>query len=130
MFKKITVILGLLLMHFLPFSVATATVSLPDEYHPIYAPAVNIGAGANEADYGNYYLQLIAGGLLYLAAPIAVFMIAFQGSSLVTAAGDETKITEAKKGITYSAIGLIVVMLSFAIVKAAITLTASMNAVK
>ena len=79
MFKKITIILGLLILNLLPFAIAQANISLPSEYHPDYAPVVKMAANANEADYGNYYLQLIAGGLLYLASPIAVLIIVFQG---------------------------------------------------
>lgn len=122
MYKKILIILGLLALQFIPLSLVRANVSLPKEYHPEYAPVVNMSDKANEADYGNYYLQLIAGGLLYLAGPIAVFIIAFIGSGLVTAGGDETKIAEAKKGLTYAVIGLLVIMLSWVLVKAAITL--------
>lgn len=47
---------------------------------------------------------------------IAVAMIIYGGVSYVTAAGDQTKVDNAKKVILYAILGLIIVILSYAIV--------------
>jgi len=49
---------------------------------------------------------------------IAVAMIIYGGVSYVTAAGDQTKVDNAKKVIMYAIIGLVIVILSYAIVSA------------
>ena len=59
--------------------------------------------------YLNYFLGFL--GLL------AVFMIVYAGILLVTAQGEEEQVGKGKKIIMWAAIGLIVIMLSFAIVR-------------
>jgi len=59
--------------------------------------------------YINYFLGFL--GLL------AVIMIIYAGILLVTAQGEEEQIGKGKKIITWAAIGLIVIMLSFVIVR-------------
>jgi len=99
-----------------------ARVELPAEFHPDYLPAVEL-KNANEADYGNYFLQLIAGGLLYLAAPIAVVVLAIAGLRYSISHGDQAQMDGAKNTIQWALVGLIIIIFSFAIVKAVITLT-------
>jgi len=62
--------------------------------------------------YINYFLGFL--GLL------AVAMIIYAGVLMVTAQGEEEQLNKGKKIITWAAIGLIVIMLSFAIVKVVI----------
>ena len=57
----------------------------------------------------NYFL-----GLLGL---IAVAFLIYAGVLMVTAGGNEEQVAKAKKIITYAVIGLIIVILSFAIVQ-------------
>lgn len=59
--------------------------------------------------YLNYFLGFL--GLL------AVVMIVYAGILLVTAQGEEEQVGKGKKIIMWAAIGLIVIMLSFAIVR-------------
>ncbi len=59
--------------------------------------------------YLNYFLGFL--GLL------AVLMIVYAGILLVTAQGEEEQVGKGKKIILWAAIGLIVIMLSFAIVR-------------
>lgn len=93
-----------------------ASVTLPDALHPKFAPVVVI-KGGNEADYGNYFLQLIAGGLLFLAAPVAVLVIVFGAITYMLSMGEQNTIDSAKKTLMYGIIGLLVTMFSFAIVR-------------
>jgi hypothetical protein len=99
-------------------SPVSAQVTIDDTLHPQYAPVVVIeGKNKSAADYGNYFLQLIAGGLLYLAAPTAVLFIAISGFRYVTSRGDQNAIEEAKKTLEWAIIGLIVVIFSYAAVR-------------
>lgn len=125
MIKKISL---LILAIFIPLytGIALAKLNLDDKYRPSYAPSVIIDKG-NEADYGNYFLQLIAGGLLYLAAPIAVITIAIGGLLYVVARGDQTQLDKAKKTVTWAIIGLIIIIFSFTIVKSVIQIIYNTN---
>ena len=83
------------------------------------------GEGANRPDvaddrnlreaavfYINYFL-----GFLGL---VAVAMIIYAGILMVTAQGEEEQLNKGKKIITWAAIGLVIIMLSFAIVRVVI----------
>lgn len=54
--------------------------------------------------------------MLYLAGAIAVGFLLVNAIKLMTSGGDETKVESAKKGITYSIMGVIVISLSLVIV--------------
>lgn len=54
--------------------------------------------------------------LLFLIGAIAVIMIVFAGFQYATSAGDTGKVTKAKNTIMYAVIGLLVAILSYAIV--------------
>ncbi|MFA5829574.1 MAG: hypothetical protein WC843_03710 [Candidatus Gracilibacteria bacterium] len=102
-------------------------ISLPDELHPNFAPDVKIATGADgkslentkgyEAAYANFFLQLIAGGLLYLAGPVAIAVIAIGGVRYTISHGNETMLEGAKKTLMYGVIGLLIIIFSYAIVK-------------
>lgn len=114
--KLITTILFLFAAMSVTIPSAIAAVQIDPQLHPEYAPVVVI-KGGTEADYGNYFLQLIAGGLLYLAAPTAVLFIAVSGLRYVTSHGDENAMEGAKKTLTWAVIGLVVVIGAWAIVR-------------
>ncbi len=100
-------------------------VSLPDELHPNFAPDVKITGtddqkktpGFLEAAYANFFLQLIAGGLLYLAGPVAIAVIAIGGVRYTISHGNDTMLEGAKKTLMYGIIGLLIIIFSYAIVK-------------
>ena len=125
--KKLLTTIGLIFtLMTIVMPIASARMGLPDELHPDYAPVVKLqkteaGGPADEAAYGNYFLQLIAGGLLYFAAPVTVLIIAVGGLRYVTSHGKQENIEGAKKTLEWAIIGLIIVMLSFAIVRVVIT---------
>lgn len=66
-------------------------------------------------------LQIIAGALLYFAIPLAVIMIVWSGSNMVIRGGEQEKLDEAKKHLMWSIIGLVLVILSYSLVKIIIT---------
>ncbi len=119
--KKLLTILGLM-MAFMAVTapLALAQVQIDPNLHPEYAPVVVLSGGSS-ADYGNYFLQLIAGGLLYLAGPVAILFIAVAGLRYVTSHGDQNQLEGAKKTLEWAIIGLVVVIFSYAIVRAIIT---------
>ncbi len=51
----------------------------------------------------------------FLAGTIAVVMIIFSGLSYITSSGDSGKLTKAKGTLTYAVVGLIIVLVAFAI---------------
>lgn len=87
---------------------------LPTEYKPTYAINYTV-AKTNDYRAVNAIFQILAGGLIYLAAPLAVLLIAIGGLRYVISRGDQTAMDEAKKNITWAIIGLIVIALSWAI---------------
>ena len=62
-------------------------------------------------------LQLIAGALLYFAAPIAVILIAIGGWQIVTGGAETEKIEQGKKHLTWSVAGLLLIILSYSAVR-------------
>jgi hypothetical protein len=116
----------------LPLKSAMATITLPDDLHPDYAPDIiksNLKDSENPekeaSNFISYFLQLLAGSLLYLAAPAAVLIIAVAGLRYAASHGDENQMEGAKKTLMYAVIGLLVILLSFAVVKAIITAVTS-----
>jgi len=62
-------------------------------------------------------LQIIAGGLLYFAAPVGVIMIASAAFQMVTGGADSEQIEQAKKNLTWAVIGLVLIILSYSLVR-------------
>lgn len=124
MFKKI-------ILTIITLTIVSATIqivhgySIPNEYRPINAPLGDLAAGdESNSDpdvLTNTLLQVIAGTLLYFAAPIAVFSIA-QSAFTITAGGADTeKLEQGKKHLTWAILGLIAIIFAYSIVKIAIT---------
>lgn len=67
-------------------------------------------------------LQTISGGLLYFAAPVAVIMITVSALRMVIGSHESEKIEQAKKHLTWSVVGLLVIMLSYSITRIVIRL--------
>jgi len=93
-----------------------AQVQINEDLRPEYAANIEVPEEAGRAGLANALLQIVSGALIYLAGPIAVFMLALGGLRYVVSRGDQTQMEEAKKTITWSIIGLVVIILSWAIV--------------
>lgn len=128
MFKKIVILLGLttIILTLFGTSAAYAAGVMPDAYRPENMPFAREALGTRTGLTGVasafvLILQIIAGGLLYFAAPIAVITIVLSALSMVVGSHETEKIEQAKKWLTWSIIGLLTVMLSYSIVRIIIT---------
>ncbi len=104
-------------------------VTLPAELQPSYSanfPIANPNS-QNRAVIGNVILQIIAGSLIYAAGPLAVLMIAVGGFRYVISHGDQTQMEAAKNTLMWAIIGLIVIIVSYAIVTNIIRLTSNIG---
>jgi hypothetical protein len=118
--KKTIIIYFLLITVWALFAPLTvnAAVTMQEDLRPGYAvnlPVTGTGTVAS-ANAGNVVLQMIAGSLIYAAGPLAVLMLAIGGFRYVISHGDQTQMEGAKKTITYAIIGLVVIIVSYAIV--------------
>lgn len=113
-------ITGLLVSLALPFS-AFAQVKMDPTLKPEFAPSFTVDS-KNPAQGAVAILQIIAGSLIFAAGPLAVLMIAFGGLRYVTSHGEQNQMDGAKKTITYAVIGLLVIIVSYAIVTNIITI--------
>lgn len=126
--KKLLTIIGLTLaVMAATLPAAMAQVEINPDLHPQYAPVISSPNIKNAADYGNFFLQLVAGGLLYLAGPTAILFIALAGLRYVTAHGDQNQLEGAKKTLEWAMIGLVVVIFAFALVRIIISTTLNIN---
>ncbi|MCC6643702.1 hypothetical protein IT411_03045 [Candidatus Peregrinibacteria bacterium] len=139
MFKKLLTIglslyvMTVTLLPCLAFAASTdhgnllAVVTLDNSYKPDNSPGVLIDAESmkgtsGSAVFANFLLQMLAGGLITIAAPVAVVIIAIAGLIATVSHGNDALISKAKKIITWTVIGLIVIIFSWIIVQTAITI--------
>lgn len=112
--KQALIVLGLM-------TGALALVSfLPGVAHAaLLQPGDNVGSVAeetqNEGSLRALVLRMVNYFLTFLGV-IAVIMIIYGGVTYVTAAGKDEAVGNAKKIIMYALIGIIIVLLSFALV--------------
>lgn len=84
------------------------------------------GAGS-EAYFGNYMLQLLAGALITVAAPIAIIIIAIGGLFAVISHGDPGLMGKAKKTVEWAVIGLIIIIFSWVIIRTTLSIIITTN---
>ncbi len=65
-----------------------------------------------------YYLNNIVNGALGLAGVVAVILITVSGIRLLLSGGDVMKVEKAKKSLTYSIIGFVIILASFFLLNA------------
>ena len=106
------------------FAATVSAYQIDPSYQPINSPFSLKDDIKDKGSAGALVvvLQMIASGLLYFAAPIAIIMLGFGAFNMVSGSGESEKIDQAKKHLTWSLIGLIVIILSYSIVKIVITL--------
>jgi len=118
--KKSLLTIGMMMLAI--FSMSTQVnaqvkgVQIDKELLPGYAATIPASVGGNQATPISIILQLIAGSLIYAAGPAAVLMIAIGGFRYVVSHGDTTQMEGAKKTIMWAIIGLLVIIVSYAIV--------------
>ncbi len=123
--KKYLKIGLLLLLLAIPIIGLAQGIQLDASLKPEYATNIQVAGGSNRASLAIAVLQMIAGGLIYLAGPVAVLMLTIGGIKYIVSRGDQTQMEEAKKTITYAVIGLVVIILSWAIISNVIWITLS-----
>ena len=119
--KTITIfiisILGLSLLNITPIAHAANDVCSSNA-----AEAVKEAAGCNGSkDALPGIIINILNGIIAVSGLIAVIFVVIGGINYMTSAGDSNKLEKAKKTILYACIGMIVAVLSFAIVNFTIT---------
>lgn len=66
-------------------------------------------------------LQILAGGLLYFAAPLAIILIGIAATTMIVGGAETDKVDQAKKNLTWTILGLLIIIMSYSIVRAVIT---------
>lgn len=116
---KISIVVGMLLT-------LTATVhaayQIDDSYQPANAPfdvdkELQPGNKEGAINATIAILQIISGGLLYFAAPMAIILIGMAAFNMAMHGNETEKIEEAKKSLIWTVVGLFVIILSYSIVK-------------
>ena len=120
-YAKITITILLSLLGFsaiIPTQTATAADdTICDNDHVPDATKASLGCpDAGTADELPSVITNIVNGILAVLGIVAVVFILVGGISLMTSAGDPGKIKKAKDTILYALIGLIICVLSYAIV--------------
>ncbi len=99
--------------------------SIPEQYRPDNAPfAINFENNKTDTPEAPliFILQIISGTLLYIAAPLAVIAIVMSAFGIVSSTGEAEKIEGSKKQLKWAILGLLLIIFSYAIVKAIITI--------
>lgn len=64
-----------------------------------------------------FFVGNITDSALILAGVLAVFFVSFAGIKFLTSGGDPQKVESAKKTLTFAIVGLLIILLSFTILK-------------
>jgi len=126
--RKLLIIISSILLLVALAGVAQA-YQIPDEYRP-----GNLFFGEDELDYTKdlagqtqgstatiIILQTIAGALLYFATPLGVILIGFAAFNMVMGGADSEVLEQSKKHLTWTVIGLFLIILSYSLVRIIIT---------
>lgn len=116
--KQMLIVMGItsLLLVLFSFVGETAFAQL---INPADNPSRVAGQTGGEGSFRNIILQIVNFFLGFLGL-IAVIMVIYGGIQYVTAAGNQEQIDKAKKVIMYAIIGIIIVLISFALVNTVI----------
>lgn len=102
---------------------AFAAVPIPSKYYPDGAATISgqkpiEGEKAPAVDDARYAIMYrIISWILRFAGVVAVFFIAQNGWMMAASGGKEESITAGKKGLTWAVIGLLLIVLSYSIVR-------------
>ncbi|MDH3324739.1 MAG: pilin [Candidatus Peregrinibacteria bacterium] len=90
--------------------------------NPENLPGTDSWYEGNAKDITNI-IQNILTTLTYAASAVAIFMIIWNAFTIVTATGDNDTISKAKKGLTWSFVGLLGIIFAYVIVSTIIMFT-------
>ena len=117
----------------LSFNVFGTAIQLDGTYKPDNLPTLGASQEAASADHPEtaatqtiilYVGNLVSQVLLFTGALTIVFII-IAGAKYVFAYGNDDRLGQAKRGITWSVVGLILILLSYSIVRGVIKLLIS-----
>ena len=118
---SITCIFGSIAVFTTPtFATDNCDPNLPSEI----LVANGCGGDANYINDEDYFSSVVSGilnGIIGASSLVAVIFILIGGINYMTSAGDASKLQKAKSTILYAVIGLVICVLSFAIVNWAIS---------
>ncbi|PJB89019.1 hypothetical protein CO082_02430 [Candidatus Peregrinibacteria bacterium CG_4_9_14_0_8_um_filter_44_15] len=123
--KLIFTIMTFLVAVFVLAPTALASYPIPGKYQPSNIAESwveqNSKAMGDTESYGalavTFILADLVSGLLGITGVIAVYFLVSSGLQYATSFGQQDKIDKAKKGITWSIVGIFVIMLAYAIVR-------------
>ncbi len=101
---------------------SASAYTIPEQFRPLNEP-FGIGKELDSSQGGSttsgtiVFLQILAGGLLYFAAPIAVIIIIMTGFNMALLGAESEKIEEAKRSLTWAATGLFLIIFSYTLVR-------------
>lgn len=101
----------------LPLAFAAPAPINPVTGDPIYLPA----AGNPQGDQSNYiqktFLPSVTVTIITSTGALSLLFVIISGVQILIAFGNEEKITAAKKTLTWALVGLVIAILSYAIVQ-------------
>ncbi|HAU40300.1 MAG: hypothetical protein UV80_C0001G0058 [Candidatus Peregrinibacteria bacterium GW2011_GWF2_43_17] len=121
--KKILIAITTLVLLLPLCKTAFAAYEVPEEYQPsnIAESRADQNESTEGGDYGatavTYVLADLVSGLLGIVGVIAVYFLVANALSYASSFGQQDKIDKAKKGIMWSIAGLLIIMLSYSIVR-------------
>lgn len=108
-----------------------AQITIQEDLRPPYAANIDVSNTAkNQGSIANVFLQVVAGGIIYLAGPTGILILAIGGLRYVISRGNQPAMDAAKKTITNAIIGLVIIALSLAIVTTILRLISAGTSVK
>ena len=117
MLKKILITICLSITILSTGSMLSHAYEIDPSYRPINSP-FNLEYKQRDAQTNTILiLQILTGALLYFAAPLAVIFIIIGGWSMIVGGADTEKVEQAKKSLTWSAVGLVLIILSYSAVR-------------
>lgn len=70
-----------------------------------------------------FFFNNIIAFAMALVGSLAVFFIVLSGIKFLTSGGDPSKVEGAKKSLTYAIVGLVIILMSFVVIKVISTVT-------
>jgi len=125
--RIITSLFFTLLLSVVFANVSFAAIGLNPDLHPNGAPTISGNLpeeeGIQSVDAQRLALTRKITNLIFgVASIVAIFFVVQNGWSMAASAGSEEKVTQAKKGLTWAAIGLLLIILSYSIIRFVITI--------
>jgi len=97
---------------------------VPDKSGTLIIPSTSPSSAVDPGEYfGGSFLPAITRNVIAGSGAVAILFIIIGGVEILTAYGNEEKITKGKKTVTFAVVGLLIALLSYAIV----TIISSIN---